>query len=77
MTLVIDDAPEIRGFNSPEVDLSRIEINKYVDLEEALVALLAEPVAKPAHMADRRRTVLLRREPRGTDRCRTNRRDTA
>ena len=48
MTLVIDDAPLIRGFSSPEIHLAGVGVDQHVDLEEALVALAGQPVAEPA-----------------------------
>ena len=36
-----------------EVDLVGVEVDEHVHLEEAPVALLSQPVAEPAHMADR------------------------
>ena len=48
VTLVIDDAPQIRGLSSPRYTSSVIDIHQHVNLEEALVALAGQPVAEPA-----------------------------
>jgi hypothetical protein len=55
--LVIDDAPEIRGLSSP-VDLVRVEVDEHINLEEALVAVLPQPVSEPADVLDRDGPVL-------------------
>ncbi len=37
----------------PEVDLIGVDVDEHIDLEEALVALLPQPVSEPADMLDR------------------------